>query len=337
MTVAPVALLRRLVGGCSTVLLVLLLLFVALRVLPADPVAMSEPLSADTAQIEAARARLGADQLLPVQFAIWLGQMARGEFGLSVQSRRPVAEMLREALPATLELASLAVLATSVAGLLGGLALFALRRDAVRAAMESASTFAMSVPEVLWALGFILVFGVMLDLLPFIGRLDPAYPNPVLTGFLLVDTLLAGSPRAFLSALCHMVLPVLALAMAFAPPIARVLHAALAEAWQSEHIRQGRLRGLSEVRLLLGHAVPNALLPALAVMATQFVLLCGGVVLVEEVFSYPGMGNLLVDAVRFGDLPVMQAAGLGFCGLMLLTNAVLQGLHRVLDPLGAVP
>ncbi len=324
--------LRRAGAAAATVLLVSLLLFVAVRVLPADPVAMSVPPGAGDAAVAAARAHMAADSILPVQFAVWLGQVATGDLGDSVLLRRPAGELLRAALPATLELAGLALLGSLAVGLAGGVLLFVMRGTARRAMAETTATLMMSVPEFLWALGFVLVFGVLLDALPFIGRIGPELRQPSGSGFLLLDTLLAGSPRGFASAAAHLVLPVGALVTAFAPPVARVMHAALAEAWRQEHIRHARLRGLGEAALW-GHALRNALLPTLGLMGTQIALLFGGVVLVEEIFTFPGLGNLLVDGVRNGDLPVVQAAGLGFCAVVLLANAAVHVLHRALDPL----
>lgn len=323
--------LRQAGAAAATVLLVSLLLFAAVRVLPADPVAMSVPPGAGAAAVAAVRAHMAADSLLPVQYAVWLGQVATGDLGDSVLLRRPAGELLRAALPATLELAGLALLGTLAAGLAGGVVLFVMRGEALRSMAESTATLMMSVPDFLWALGFVLVFGVMLDVLPFIGRLGPELRQPGGTGFLLLDTLLAGSPRGFASAASHLVLPVGALVAAFAPPVARVMHASLSEAWRQEHIRHARLRGLGEGQLW-DHALRNALLPTLGLMGTQIALLFGGVVLVEEIFTYPGIGNLLVDGVRNGDLPVVQAAGLGFCAVVLPANAAVHLLHRALDP-----
>jgi len=328
---AATRLLRPALAGLGTLLLVLLLLFVLVRVLPSDPVAMSLPASADAAEMAAMRAHLAADSILPVQFVVWLGQMLEGDFGESTLMRLPVAALVHPALPATLELAGLAMLASAALGLAGGIALFLMRSPSLRAAAESMATLVTSVPDFLWALAFILVFGLALELLPFIGRLDPGVARPAGTGLLLADAVIAGSPRTFLSAVRHLVLPVAALAVAFAPPVARVLHAALEEAFAQEHIRQARLRGLTDGQVW-EHALRNAMLPTVALMAAQVPFLAGGVVLVEEMFSFPGIGNLLVDSVRSGDLPVIQATGLGFCVLVLLANGALSLAHRALDP-----
>lgn len=311
---------------------VLLLLFVVLRVLPIDPAAMLLPPTATKDEIETVRQQMGLDRTLPEQYAIWLAQLVTGDLGRSTHLRRPVAGLLAEALPATIELAALAIIVAGSLGLAGGLLLFALRGDAVEAMAETATTLMMSIPEFLWALLFILIFGVLLEALPLTGRLDPSHARPVVTGFLLLDTLLVGNPAAFFSAAHHMVLPAIALGIAFAPPVMRVLRASLIDIYHADYIRQARLRGLSETRVLLGHALRNAALPTLALVGVQFGFLLSGSLLVEVIFAYPGMGSLLVDAVRNADLPIIQAVGLTYCVVVLLINALVDGLYLVLNP-----
>ncbi len=171
-----------------------------------------------------------------------------------------------------------------------------------------------------------------LNWLPFTGRLAPNLPQPPGTGFLLIDALRAGRLDIFWSACLHLVLPASALGIAFAPPIARVLRASLVATWEQDYIRQARLRGISEARLLLAHALRNAALPSLTLVGVQFGFLFGGSLLVEVIFADPGIGNLMVDAVRNADLPVIQAVGLTYCVVVLGINAVVDALYMVLDP-----
>ena len=331
------ALARRQLTVVPILLVVSLLLFIALRVLPIDPAAMSMPPTATKDEIEIARQQMGLDRPLPEQYAIWLAQLVTGDLGRSTHLRRPVAGLLAEALPATIELTVLAMIVAGSLGLAGGLMLFALRSedgraDAVEAMAETGTTLMMSIPEFLWALLFILVFGVLLEALPFTGRLGPGLARPMVTGFLLLDTLLVRDLAAFLSAAQHMILPAIALGIAFAPPIMRVLRSSLIDVYHEDYIRQARLRGLSETRVLLGHALRNAALPTLTLMGVQFGFLFGGSLLVEVIYSYPGMGNLMVDAVRNADLPIIQAVGLTYCVVVLLINSLVDGLYLVLNP-----
>jgi peptide/nickel transport system permease protein len=322
----------RLLAAGPILLLVSMLLFVALRVLPVDPAAMSMPPTATRAEIEQARHAMGLDRPLPEQYAIWLGQVTHGDFGRSIHLRRPVTQLVGDTLPATIELAVCAMLFASVLGLGGGLALFALRDSKLEPVLETGTTLLMSVPEFLWALLFIFVFGVLLSAMPFTGRVDPGLTRPVVTGFLLLDTIIVGRWDILRSALVHMVLPAVALGIAFAPPIMRVLRSSLIDVYHEDYIRQARLRGVSETRILLRHALKNAILPTLTLMGVQFGFLFGGSLLVEVIYSYPGMGNLMVDAVRNADLPIVQAVGLTYCVVVLLINSAVDSLYAVLNP-----
>jgi peptide/nickel transport system permease protein len=315
-----------------TLLVVSALMFMALRLLPVDPAAMSMPPNATNAEIAAMRHTMGLDRPLPVQFAIWLDQVLHGDFGQSIHLRRSVAGLVRNALPATIELAGSAMVIAFILGVGGGLLLFALRGRRSELAVETVTTLAMSLPEFLWGLLFIFLFGVALNLLPFTGRLAPNLPQPPGSGFLLIDALRAGRLDIFWSACLHLVLPASALGIAFAPPIARVLRASLLATWEQDYVRQARLRGISETRLLLAHALRNAALPSLTLVGVQFGFLFGGSLLVEVIFADPGIGNLMVDAVRNADLPVIQAVGLTYCVVVLAINAVVDALYLVLDP-----
>lgn len=326
------ALARRLLVVPPILLMASLLLFISVRVLPADPAGMSLPPTASADAIAAARRQMGLDRPLAAQYAIWLGRLVAGDLGRSVHLRRPVTALLAAAVPATIELAGLAMALAAGLGLAGGLLLFALRGEATEMLADAGTTLLMSVPDFLWALLFILVFGVLLEAMPFTGRLGPALLQPGGTGFLLLDSLLAGDIAAFRSAARHMVLPAAALGIAFAPPIMRVLHASLIDVYCADHIRQARLRGLSPTRVLLCHALPNTARPVLKLMAVQFGLLLGGALLVEEIFAYPGMGALLVDALRNADLPVIQAVALAYCAVVLGVNALVAVLRLALDP-----
>ena len=322
----------RLLSVVPILIAVSILLFIALRVLPVDPAAMSMPPNATRDEIEAARRDMGLDRPLPEQYAIWAGHALRGDFGQSIHFRKDAAGLVRETLPATIELTFAAMLVAGTLGLAGGLGLFHLRGRASETILDTATTLTMAIPEFLWALLLMFVFGVLLRAMPFTGRLDPGLKRPSITGFLLPDALLAGEPAIFLSALVHLILPAFALGLAFAPPIARVLRASLLEVYHEEYIRQARLRGVSETRILLRHALKNAILPTLTLMGVQFGFLFGGSLLVEVIYAYPGMGNLMVDAVRNADLPVIQLVGLTYCVVVLGINATVDGLYTVLNP-----
>ena len=325
-------LLRRILVAIPTLFVVAALLFVVLRLLPVDPAAMSLPPNATNEELAAMREAMGLNRPLPVQFLIWLGQILSGDFGLSIQLRQPVRALVGEALPATIELAFLSMILAALVGIAGGLLAFHFRDRMAESAIDLSSIVMLSLPEFLWALLLMLVFGVWLQWLPFMLRLDPEIERPVVTGFLLLDTLLVGRPDAFASALRHMVLPCLALGLSASPAIMRVLRSSLLDVYQEDYIHQARLRGLTESRVLVRHGLKNAILPTLSLMGVQFGFLFGGTLLVEVIFSYPGLGNLMIDAIRNVDLPVIQIVGLTYCVMVLLISTVVDVLYLVLNP-----
>jgi peptide/nickel transport system permease protein len=323
---------RRVLAALLILLVVSLLLFCALRLLPVDPAAMSLPPTATIAEIEAKRHEMGLDLPLPEQYWIWLQDALHGDFGRSIQFRSTAGSLVAHALPATIELALSAMLLAGVLGVGGGLLLFRVRGTIFEPVMDTISILLLSVPEFLWGLILLFVFGVTLRLLPFIGQVAPDLPVPHISGFLLLDSLLIGRPDIFLSACRHLVLPAVALGLAFSPTIMRVLRSSLFDVYLEDYIQQARLRGLSEGQVLLRHAFKNASPPTLTLVGVQFGILFSGTLLVEVIYSYPGIGNLMVDAVRNADLPLIQSIGLTYCIMVLIINTVVDSLYVVLNP-----
>lgn len=331
--IAASLLLRRLLTALPIILCVSALVFIVLRLLPADPIAMSLPPGATRADIEQLRQAFGLDRSIVEQYLIWLGKLARGDFGISIHFRRDVIAMVLVALPATLELLAVGLILGIATGVAGGLSMFAWRGTVGEQAVDLGTTVMMSIPEFLWAILLILGFGVALTWLPFIGRVNPqvALP-PMITGFLLIDSVIAGRFDALASALVHLVLPGVALAIGLAPLIMRVLRSSLLDVIGEDYIALARLRGIGERQILVRHALKNAALPTISLIGVQAGFMFGGTVLVEVIFAYPGLGNLMVDAVRNHDLPVIQAASLTYCVLVLGINAVVDVLYLVLNP-----
>jgi peptide/nickel transport system permease protein len=323
---------RRLLASVLILLAVSALLFVVLHALPVDPAAMSLPPNATLAEIEAKRQEMGLDRPLPQQYLIWLSHVLQGDFGASIHYRRSAVSLVAATLPATIELAVLSIIIAAVLGLAGGLTLFHVRGTGKEPVVDVGSIILLSVPEFLWSLFFILIFGVALQWLPFTGRLDPGLRLPQGSGFLLADALIAGRADVLGSALRHMILPSFALGIAFSPAIMRVLRSSLFDVYQEDYIHAARLRGLSERHILLRHALKNAFLPTLSLMGVQFGFLFGGTLLVEVIFSYPGLGNLMVDAVRNADLPIIQLVGLAYCVVVLAISTVVDSLYLLLNP-----
>ena len=324
--------LRRIAIAIPLMLLVSALVFVVLRLIPADPVSMAVPPNATTADIEAMRREMGLHLPVIHQYAIWLGQLLQGDMGESIAFGQPVSRLIGQSLPATIELAAFGALFATLLGLPGGVLLFRLRGRPAEQAADVGSTLMMSIPEFLWALFLILIFGVTLNLLPFAGRLPPDMTIPRVTGFLLLDSLAAGNFAAFLEAIRHMLLPALSLALGTVPLIMRVLRSSLLDVIGEDYVTMARLRGVPERRVVNRHALRNALLPTLSLMGVQFGFLFGGTLLVEVIYSYPGLGNMLVEAVRNTDLPIIQGAALIFALAVLAINLVVDVFYIVVNP-----
>lgn len=323
---------RRLLIALPTLLVVSILIFVVLRLLPADPLAMSLPPNATQQEVAELRHALGFDQPIPTQYAIWLDRTLQGDLGTSIQFRRSVADLILTALPTTLELVLVGLALGIALGIGLGLLMFAWRGTVKEQVADLGSVIVMSIPEFLWAILLILGFGVGIKLLPFIGRLDAQITVPRRTGFLLIDTLLAHDPAAFASAVEHLALPAFSLALAIMPLIMRVLRSSLFDTYADDYITLARLRGLSERRILLAHALKNAALPTVSLIGVQAGFMFGGTLLVEVIFTLPGIGNLMVQALHNQDLPLIQGIALVYCLIVLVLNTIVEVAYLGLNP-----
>ena len=212
--------------------------------------------------------------------------------------------------------------------------MFAWRGKAGEQVLDLGTSGLMAIPEFLWAILLILLFGVAWPVMPFIGRLQPRSraSGRRSRGSSPSTALLTGRFDILGSALRHLVLPALALAIGIAPLVMRVLRSSLLDVIQEDYVTQARLRGVTERTILARHALRNAALPTISLIGVQVGFMFGGTVLVEMIFAYPGLGNLMVDAVRNHDLPVIQAVALVYCVLVLGINAVVDVVYLAVNP-----
>jgi ABC-type dipeptide/oligopeptide/nickel transport system permease component len=323
---------RRLVLIPPTLFGVGVIVFVLLRVVPGDPIAMMIPPGASPADIERLRAFYGLDLSIPQQFITWLGQVLSGDFGRSISLRQSVLELVLARLPATLELSAMATL---IAVMLGTVVAFTgvyVRGRRAEWAVDGGIGVFLAIPDFLWALILLLLFGVLIPLLPITGRIDPQLDVTFHTNFYLVESLLTGRLDIASALLQHMILPAIALALPFAALVARILKTSLAEAEDQDYAQIARARGFSRPAILLREVFPNALIPTVALGGVQITLLLGGTVLVERIFSYEGIGNMAIDAVINRDFPLIQGLILTFAILFIALNLVIDLLVTLLDP-----
>ncbi|WP_158937632.1 ABC transporter permease [Burkholderia sp. S171] len=323
---------RRLIAAIPTLLMLSLIVFAVLRLIPADPLAMMLPPNATPADAALLRHQLGLDKPIPSQFLIWLVNALHGNLGASISFQQPVAMLIGSTLPATLELCLSALVISLIISVPGGVFAYAVTDRRSELPVSFAVVLMQSVPSFLWALLLIALLGVYLPVLPFSGRVGDGIPMPHLTGFLLIDFLIKGEFSDWLSAASHLVLPSLALAFGFAPLVIRVLRSSLLDQRNESYVGVARLRGVSESRILWRHMLKNAALPALTMIGVQFGFLFGGALLVEMIFSFPGVGNLMVQAVRNNDLVLIQGIAIVFCALMLVINAIVDTLYVIMNP-----
>lgn len=326
------AILLRLASTAITLFGVAVVVFFVIRVVPGNPIAMMLPPGATQADIARLETLYGLDRTIPEQFLIWIAGVLQGDFGTSITTRQPVSGLVLSRLPATLELS---LLALGIAVVLGGaMALGAIRfRDTpAETVIDVTSGMALSVPDFLWGLVLILVFGVLWPVFHISGRISPSLETDFATDFYLFESLLRLRFDIAADLLGHMLLPALALAIPLAAIIAQLLKQSLKETMHLDYVTLARTKGYGEFHVIAREALPNAILPTLTLVGVQFTFLIGGTVVIERLFSYEGLGNMAIDAVVNRDLPLIQGIVLLFAALFTLINLVVDMLYVVLNP-----
>lgn len=325
----------RLLSAVPTLFGVVMVTFLLTRVLPGDPAVFfaSNPAMTE-ADIAAVRESLGLDKPLYEQFVLYLGDLAQGDLGRSIATGQPVTAELARRLPASAELTLLAfVLAVGVAVPLGLVA--ALRPGSlVDHAARLIATLGVSMPTFVTGLLLIYVFYFLAGVVPEpIGRLDPFLFEPDrVTGFLTLDALLAGDGQVFVAALHQMLLPATTMALFALAPLARMTRASMIAALGSEFIRSARAAGLSRGRIVVVYALRNAMLPVVTTMGMVFSYMLGANVLVERVFSWPGIGAFAIDSIVNLDYAPLQGFMLIMAALFIAVNLVVDIVSAIIDP-----
>jgi peptide/nickel transport system permease protein len=325
---------RGLVGLLLTLAALLVVTFVLSKLSPIDAALARVGDHASRSAYLQMRHALGLDASWPVQLLRYLQQLAHGELGVSVATGDPVAEDLRRVLPATIELATLAMAVSAVLGL--ALAILAVRYAGRLAdtLVRSVSLLGNSIPVFWMGLLALLLFYARLQWVAGPGRLDDAYEYTIdmPTGFVLIDAWRSGVPGAIGSALAHLVLPVLILAGYAVGNVTRLTRTALLEQMREDYVMLARAKGARELRVLVRHVLPNTAGVVLTVLALTYANLLEGAVLVETVFARPGLGRYLTTALFAGDTPAILGSTLliGLC--FVLINGLTDVLVGLADP-----
>ena len=310
-----------------------LLAFFLIRIVPGDPIeTMAGERGIDAARHAALLKEYGLDRPVIVQYGIYIGRVLHGDLGKSMITQEPVLREFFALFPATIELAVSAIIFALVIGIPAGM-IAAVRRNSIfDHGVMGASLTGYSMPIFWWGLLLILLFSVQLGWTPVSGRIDVKYyPEPV-TGFLTIDALLSDDSGAFRSAISHLILPMIVLGTQPLAIIARMTRSAMLEVLGEDYIRTARAKGLSSVRVVAVHAFRNALIPVITVIGLQVGVLFTGAILTETIFSWPGVGKWLIEAINRRDYPVLQG-GVLLLGLMVMAvNLLVDVTYGVINP-----
>jgi peptide/nickel transport system permease protein len=314
---------------------VTLISFVISHAVPSDPVVanLGQQASQRPEIVAAYRARWGLDQPLYVQYLSFVGNLAHGELGTSLNTRRPISQDVRQFLPATLELSTVAILFALVLGLPLGI-LSAIYRDGpLDHLARLVSLVGVSIPIFWLAAVSLVIFYAALQIAVGPGRLGPQIqPPPAVTGLYTVDSLLAGDLVTFRSAVDHLMLPGLVLGSSVMGLITRVTRSSLLEVLGQDYVRTARAKGLVEHTVVLRHALRNALIPTVTVLGLAYGSLLSGAVMTETIFAWPGLGRYAYQSAVSNDFPSIMGVTFVIALMYILVNLVVDMLYAVLDP-----
>ncbi|OWQ46487.1 peptide ABC transporter permease [Roseateles noduli] len=326
-------LLRRLATLLPTLIGVTLVAFGLIRLVPGDPIAI---MMGERALDDATHARLmhelGLDQPLWRQYAHYVGGLLHGDLGRSLVSHEPVSHEFLALFPATAELALFALLLAIVLGMALGTGAALRRGSLLDQGVMGVATVGYSMPVFWWGLILIMFFSVGLGWTPVSGRIAVEYDVQRVTGFMLIDAALHDEAGAWRSALRHLLLPALVLGTSTTAVIARMTRSSLLEVLREDYMRSARARGLSPARVVLVHGLRNALIPVITVIGLKVGSLLAGAVLTETIFSWPGIGKWLIDAIARRDYPVVQAGILISACTFIAVNLLVDLLYGVVNP-----
>jgi len=326
-------LIRRFLLAIPVLIGVTLLTFVLTNLIPGDPALWLAGEYATPEQVRATRERLGLDQPLPVQYLRYMARLVQGDLGISITSRAPVLDELLIYFPATVELTIAAMFLTLIIGIPLGVLTGATRSPWLNSSVMFVSYLGVGLPVFWAALVFQLIFFGQLHILPLSGRLGINFtPPPQITGMYTVDSLAAGQWATFGSAIHHLILPAVVLALSRIAIMARTTHASMVDVMRKEYIRTARAKGLSERLVTLRHGLKNGLLPIVTTLGLQIGWLLGGTILIENIFSWGGIGTYAWSGIFRLDIPVIMGITFLTTLVFVLVNLGTDIIYTFLDP-----
>src|SRR5437762_4088205 len=326
--------LKRLLLAAPSLLGVVVVTFLLTRALPGDPAAYFAGAAATKEAVEQIRVKLGLDKPLIIQFGRYVSDLARGDLGTSLTTGQPVVRDIRTRLPASAELTLLGLIVSILVAV--PLGIFAATRPGslVDHACRVLATAGVSLPVFFTGLILVYVFYYLLGWSPApLGRLDIFFiPPPQVTGFYLIDSLIAGNLELFGSSLKQLLLPATTLAIFSLAPIARMTRASMLAVLASDFVRTARASGLSPYMVIVTYAFRNAMIPVVTTLGMVFSFLLGANVLVEKVFAWPGIGSFAVEALIASDFAPLQGFVLTMAIMYVALNLVIDILYGLIDP-----
>jgi ABC-type dipeptide/oligopeptide/nickel transport system permease component len=325
---------KRLLVAVPSLVGVVIVTFLLTRALPGDPAAYFAGPAATKEAVEQIRVKLGLDKPLIVQFGRYVGDLARGDLGNSLTTGQPVLTEIRTRLPASAELTLLGLIVSMVVAVPLGILAATRPGSLVDHSCRVLATAGVSLPVFFTGLILVYVFYYQLGIAPApLGRLDIFFsPPPQVTGFYLIDSLIAGDLELFVASLKQLFLPALTLAIFSLAPIARMTRASMLAVLASEFVRTASASGLSPFTVIVTYAFRNAMLPVITTLGMVFSFLLGANVLVEKVFAWPGIGSFAVEALIASDFAPLQGFVLTMAVMYVALNLAIDILYGLIDP-----
>ena len=311
------------------------LVFILTKMIPGDPTVanLSQRALNDPEVVAAYRAKYGLDQPVFVQYILYIKNLLHLDLGTSIRTNKPVLDELARCYPATIELALFAIILAALLGILFGVISAMKRNSILDQVVRALSVTGVSIPSFWFALLVLYFFYYKLHIFPGPGRLSNSFSAPAtMTGMYVIDSLIEGNPAKALDALQHLILPGLVLAAFTMGLITRTTRSNLLDVMSTDYIRTARAKGLSRVGLIVRHALGNALIPVLTVIGLGLGNLLGGMVLVETIFNWPGVGQFAYESVLSVDYPSIIGVALLIALNYMVINTVVDILYGVIDP-----
>ena len=311
------------------------LVFILTKMIPGDPTVanLSQRALNDPEVVAAYQAKYGLDQPVFVQYILYIKNLLHLDLGTSIRTNKPVLDELARCYPATIELALFAIILAALLGILFGVISAIKRNSILDQVVRALSVTGVSIPSFWFALLVLYFFYYKLHIFPGPGRLSNSFSAPAtVTGMYVIDSLIEGNPAKALDALQHLILPGLVLAAFTMGLITRTTRSNLLDVMSTDYIRTARAKGLSRVGLIVRHALGNALIPVLTVIGLGLGNLLGGMVLVETIFNWPGVGQFAYESVLSVDYPSIIGVALLIALNYMVINTVVDILYGVIDP-----